>query len=93
MKTDALFVVMCILFLFAAWVATGGPTRPVSTAGPYITPVTRSGEESQGYRISAPTNPINAASYPKQVGGAGGAPTPIVDPYARTVPTTPTYPN
>lgn len=69
MKTDGLFVIMCIVFIFVAWVASGGPTRPISQAGPFITPVTRSGEESQGYRQLAPTNPINTSSYPKQIGG------------------------
>ncbi len=70
MKADALFVIMAIVFIFAAWVATGGPSRPISTTGPFITPVTRPGEESQGYRYIVPTNPINTTSYPKQIGGA-----------------------
>lgn len=67
MKADALFVFMAFFFLFIAWVVTGGPSRSASTAGPFITPVTRSGEESQGYRITAPTNPVNTNSYPRQV--------------------------
>jgi hypothetical protein len=72
MRADGLFVITAIFFIFAAWVATGGPTRPISQAGPYITPVTRSGEESQGYRYIVPTNPINTSSYPKQVAGGAG---------------------
>jgi hypothetical protein len=71
MKTDGLFVIICIVFIFAAWVATGGPSRPISSAGLFITPVTRSGEESQGYRLIAPANPIDTNSYPKQVAGGG----------------------
>jgi len=67
MKADGLFIFMCLLFLFAAWFVTGGPLRPIATAGPYITPVARPGEESQGYRITAPANPVNPATYPKQI--------------------------
>ena len=74
MRADALFVITMLFFLFVAWVATGGPSRPIATAGPYITPVSRTGEESQGYRVSAPTNPINGASYPKQINGASASP-------------------
>lgn len=69
MKVDALFVIMCIVFIFAAWVATGGPSRPIATAGPFITPVTRPGEESQGYRTIVPANPLDTSSYPKQIAG------------------------
>ncbi len=71
MKADGLFVIMAIVFIFIAWVATGGPTRPIATAGPFITPVTRPGEESQGYRFLVPTNPIDTSSYPKQIPGSG----------------------
>jgi hypothetical protein len=69
MKADGLFVIMAIVFIFVAWVATGGPTRPISSAGLFITPVTRSGEESQGYRYIVPTNPIDTSSYPTQIAG------------------------
>lgn len=75
MKADALFVLSMLLFVFVAWIATGGPSRPIATAGPWITPVTRSGEESQGYRTLAPSNPINVGSYPRQVSTGGGTTT------------------
>jgi hypothetical protein len=94
MKTDALFVIMCIVFLFVAWVATGGPSRPISTAGPFITPVSRPGEESQGYRIQIPTNPIDASSYPRQISsGTHTATSTPRDPYERNVPPPPTTRN
>ena len=80
MRADALFVITMVFFLFVAWVATGGPTRPIATAGPYITPVSRTGEESQGYRVAAPANPINGSTYPKQVNGAA-TPSPYKDNY------------
>lgn len=73
MKADGLFVIMAVVFIFIAWVATGGPTRPIAQSGPFITPVGRSGEESQGYRSIVPANPINIYSYPKQVGGSSSS--------------------
>ena len=70
MKADALFVIACLFMVYLAWVITGGPNRPISKAGPYITPVTRPGEESQGYRVTPPVNPLDENAYPRQVGGA-----------------------
>ena len=70
MKADALLVIACLVMIYVAWIATGGPSRPISKAGPYITPITRTGERSQGYRVTPPTNPLNPESYPRQVGGA-----------------------
>jgi hypothetical protein len=49
MKNDAFLFVGIIIFLFVLWVYTGGPTKPISFAGPYITPVTNVGGESEGY--------------------------------------------
>ncbi|MDB5195165.1 MAG: hypothetical protein JWO84_349 [Parcubacteria group bacterium] len=86
MQTDGLFVIMCIVFIFAAWVATGGPSRPISQAGLFITPVTRPGEESQGYRTIIPANPIDTSSYPKQIAGGGTTISSGKDFYMRTVP-------
>jgi hypothetical protein len=83
MKVDALFVIICIVFVFAAWVATGGPSRPIATAGPFITPVTRPGEESQGYRYIVPANPIDTSSYPKQIAGKPATIASGPDPYQR----------
>lgn len=85
MKADAVLVLACLLMIYVAWVVTGGPTRPISTAGPYITPVTRPGEESQGYRVTPPVNPLEPGAYPRQV---GGAPAVIGRPAAEPRPTT-----
>jgi len=49
MKADALFFLAIFLFIFVAWVSTGGPKRPISFAGPFITPVTNTGQEQEGY--------------------------------------------
>jgi len=69
MKLDALLVIVCIIFIYAAWVVTGGPARAFSQQGPFITPITRPGEEQQAYRNTAPGNPLNPDAYPTQVKG------------------------
>lgn len=86
MKADGLFVIMAIVFIFIAWVATGGPTRAISQSGPYITPVTRPGEESQGYRYIVPANPIDPSSYPKQIAGSDTSISSGADSYTRSQP-------
>lgn len=69
MRADILLVIACIIFLYVLWVATGGPQRPISRQGPFITPVQRSGEEQQGYRFVRPVNPVNQQAYPRQIEG------------------------
>jgi len=49
MRSDILFFLGVFAFLFVAWVATGGPQKPISFAGPFITPVTTIGDEQRGY--------------------------------------------
>ena len=49
MRADALFFLAIFVFIFVAWVATGGPQKPISFAGPFITPVTNVGQEQRGY--------------------------------------------
>ena len=38
--SDLWIVIGIFAFAFGLWVSTGGPTRPISFAGPYITPIT-----------------------------------------------------
>jgi hypothetical protein len=38
-----------VVFFFVLWVYAGGPTHPISFAGPYITPVTNVGTTQAGY--------------------------------------------
>ncbi len=68
MKADALY-----LHGFPILFVACGLQRVALQANKYgrfrITPVTRTGEESQGYHVTPPSNPINTASYPK-CGGA-----------------------
>jgi hypothetical protein len=47
--SDFFFFLAIFFFIFIAWIATGGPTRPISFAGPYITPVTNVGVTQVGY--------------------------------------------
>lgn len=49
MKGDGLFFLGIIAFFFILWYATGGPTRPISFAGPYITPITDIDTVQEGY--------------------------------------------
>ncbi len=46
---DGIFIIGFFLFFFVAWVASGGPSKPISFAGPFITPVTTVGTTQSGY--------------------------------------------
>jgi hypothetical protein len=47
--SDAWPIIALFVFIFALWVATGGPTRPISFAGPFITPLTTIDDTQSGY--------------------------------------------
>ncbi len=47
--SDGIFFVGIILFFFLLWFVSGGPTRPISFAGPYITPITDVNDTQEGY--------------------------------------------
>lgn len=49
MNSDASFFLGVIAFFFILWLYTGGPTRPISYAGAYITPITGLGQTQVGY--------------------------------------------
>lgn len=49
MNSDASFFLGVLAFFFILWVYTGGPTRPISYAGAYITPITGIGQTQVGY--------------------------------------------
>ncbi len=46
---DGFFYLGLLVMLFILWVSTGGPTRPISFSGAYITPITDVGETQSGY--------------------------------------------
>ncbi|MEK7079873.1 MAG: lamin tail domain-containing protein [Patescibacteria group bacterium] len=47
--SDGFFFVGVLFFFFLIWFVGGGPTRPISFSGPYITPVTDVNQTQQGY--------------------------------------------
>ncbi|TAL58158.1 MAG: hypothetical protein EPN84_13270 [Legionella sp.] len=49
MRADIFFFLGIFAFIFVAWVSTGGPQRPISFSGPFITPVTNVNQEQRGY--------------------------------------------
>ena len=49
MKSDVVFFLAVLLLFFGAWLYSGGPSRPISFAGPYITPITDVDIEQHGY--------------------------------------------
>lgn len=46
---DAWLVIAIFVFAFILWASTGGPSRPISFAGPYITPLTDVDDVQTGY--------------------------------------------
>lgn len=61
MRHDAFFFFGVLLFIFLVWIATGGPSRPISWAGPFLNPPAPLGN-GQAYFLSG-------AGF--QVGGTG----------------------
>src|SRR5882757_1001106 len=49
MQTDLLFFIAVFIFIFVVWVATGGPDRPISFAGPYLYPIETTGVKATAY--------------------------------------------
>lgn len=49
MKSDGVFFFTVFAFFFILWLSTGGPSKPISFAGPYITPITDVDTVQTGY--------------------------------------------
>ncbi len=49
MVSDAFFFFWILVFFFVLWFASGGPTKPISFAGPYISPITDVDTTQVGY--------------------------------------------
>lgn len=49
MRSDVFFFLGVLVFFFVIWYSTGGPDRPISFAGPFITPVHTYGDEQEAY--------------------------------------------
>jgi hypothetical protein len=46
---DGMLFLFGIIFFFILWVVSGGPTKPISFAGPFITPITNVGQTQSAY--------------------------------------------
>ncbi len=49
MQSEFLFFIAMMVFFFVLWLAGGGPSKPISWSGPFITPVTDVGQTQVGY--------------------------------------------
>lgn len=49
MRGDLFFFLGILILFFVVWVASGGPSRPISFAGPYLNPITTTGTTAQPY--------------------------------------------
>ncbi len=49
MQSEFLFFLAMMVFFFVLWLAGGGPNKPISWSGPFITPVTDVGQTQVGY--------------------------------------------
>lgn len=75
MKGDGIFFLGVLAFFFILWFATGGPTRPISFAGPYITPITDVDTVQEGYGDTTAVDYRSDSVWSDIVGGSfsGGA--------------------
>lgn len=56
MKGDGIFFLGVLAFFFILWFATGGPSKPISFAGPFITPITDVDSVQEGYGSTEPVD-------------------------------------
>jgi hypothetical protein len=69
MKSDAFFFIGIFLFIFVVWVASGGPSRPISFSGPYLKPITDTGTRAEAYGVLPE---IKLGSAERSVSGSVG---------------------
>ena len=77
------FILGILVFFFLLWAFAGGPSRPISFAGPFITPITNEGQTQTGYgpqlkiggTINLPSAALTATERPATA--ATLAPTPL----------------
>jgi hypothetical protein len=77
MRSDLFLFFGILIFIFVVWVATGGPSRPISFSGPYITPITGVGGHATGYSLSNGGSSSNSTQSASQ--GIAKAQADIVD--------------
>jgi hypothetical protein len=72
--SDGLFFTFVIGFFFVLWVASGGPSRPISFSGAYITPITNVNTTQTGYGPQLKLGgTISASGVSASVGDSSGA--------------------
>jgi hypothetical protein len=49
MRADGFLIIGFLLFIFVVWFGTGGPKRPITKQGPFITPITTPDSKQVGY--------------------------------------------
>lgn len=60
MMQDFLFFLGIVLAIFAVWVGSGGPDRPISFAGPFLTPISSPTEGANPYGDPNAFSPIGS---------------------------------
>lgn len=68
MRGELFFFLGILALFFILWVSTGGPSRPISFAGPYLNPITTTGTTAQPYGNPNAWAPVDTTI---SVGGTG----------------------
>jgi hypothetical protein len=56
---DGFFFLGILILIFVVWVASGGPSRPISFAGPYLNPITQTGTSASAYGDPSAYSSVN----------------------------------
>ena len=68
--SDFFFFLGILVLFFFLWLASGGPSRPISFSGPYLHPITTTGTTSQAYGDPGSYQGISSGI---SIGGWGGS--------------------
>lgn len=69
---DFVYFLGIIIVIFAIWVASGGPDRPISFAGPFLRPITTTATTAQPYGDPNQFHSIQGTSWIPNIGNTGG---------------------
>lgn len=70
---DFVFFLGILLVIFAVWVGSGGPDRPISFGGPFLRPITTTGTTAQSYGDGSQYQPIQGTSWIPSIGNSGSS--------------------
>lgn len=68
--SDFVYFLGIIIVIFAIWVASGGPERPISFAGPFLRPITTTATTAQPYGDPNQFHSIQGTSWIPTLGGS-----------------------